>query len=451
MQPTADPPDAQVVGSPPPAGAPCTPDHRRLLRIGLAATGAVALVVAVVLVLTNDDDDGSSTGVSPVTDTADSTGTSQAPTTSATTNATVAATEPPSSSGSTAVFTAPGTVFALSHDGTRLATGSIDGPTTTVWDLRSGDQLFTFDDWAFSLTFTPDDRLLVSTSTWDLEHGYNGSSRSFRVADGQQVAEFPESYSLSGDGKYLVGKAAGVLEFRDVNTGALASTFSLSADAMSGEAGPDGRHLLLRGWVVDVGDVVSGQVLYRLSAPEGCADGGDRFSPDGRRIMMTVECGGMVLSTMVVDTDTGGVVLDLNDAAPVALSADGSQILTAYTSADPGGTLRVWDTATGQLLHTLALPTSTFDDIPGGTSPDFTLTAGTPGEFSNDGRRIVTTMYADSSNGPVPVTFVWDVATETLLFHSWRLAQVDGLSADGSTVVGIRSDWPTSTIEVYRF
>ena len=126
-------------------------------------------------------------------------------------------------------------------------------------------------------------------------------------------------------------------------------------------------------------------------------------------------------------------VLRLAGVQTVALSADGSQILTTGTSSEGLGTLRVWDTATGQLLHTLALPSSITDHVPDGFDPELVESGFTPGAFSNDGTRIVAT-FSTMDAGSLAV--VWDVASEAVVFHAWGL-QFSELSPDGTMIAGI--------------
>ena len=112
---------------------------------------------------------------------------------------------------------------------------------------------------------------------------------------------------------------------------------------------PDGRHIASAGLfdrVVQVWDVVSGQVLMSYSGHEG-AVWAVNWSPDGRRIASAGTLDGMV---QVWDAATGQVLVTYRGHAHfirvIAWSPDGRYI----ASCTQDKTVQVWDAATGQVI-----------------------------------------------------------------------------------------------------
>ncbi|WP_371151413.1 NACHT domain-containing protein [Buchananella felis] len=150
------------------------------------------------------------------------------------------------------------------------------------------------------------------------------------------------------------------------------------------------------------------------------------YSPDGTTILTTSYDN----TARIWDTHTGQALHTLTGhTSPVfsgAYSPDGTTILT--TSWD--GTARIWDTHTGQALHTLT----------GHTSPVFS------GAYSPDGTTILTTSDDNTAR-------IWDTHTgqalHTLTGHTNRV-RFGAYSPDGTTILTTSYDntariWDTHT------
>jgi WD40 repeat protein/DNA-binding SARP family transcriptional activator len=192
----------------------------------------------------------------------------------------------------------PGQGFAVSPDGTLVATGSGDG-TVTLWDLDtrqpSGSTL-SLRHGSGGLAFSPDSTRLVTT-----EGAYGDTSpmdtaesvRVWEVATGEPVDLPLEGHTsavntaaFSPDGRILAtGGNDGTVVLHDATTGATLGR-ALAADSyiLSLAFSPDGTRL---GVGTDDGESLIYEVATReqlVSLPGEGATSRVVFSPDGRRI-----------------------------------------------------------------------------------------------------------------------------------------------------------------------
>jgi WD40 repeat protein len=150
---------------------------------------------------------------------------------------------------------------------------------------------------------------------------------------------------------------------------------------------PDGSQILTAGEddVAILWDVATGNQIQRF--PESYPGRGSSlwsvdFTPDGSKICTGSENG----NVKIWDKDSGSVLINIISSTTsvkadwsytAKFSPDGSKLVTAAHRGEP--VLRVWDTSTGNLLHTLVSHTGTVGDAI--FSPDSSLIAST----SDDG------------------------------------------------------------------
>jgi WD40 repeat protein len=269
---------------------------------------------------------------------------------------------------------------AFSPDGQRLACGcrifddSVKGFTqrnaVRVWDVTTGQQLFTFKAHPQylgnfeSLAFSPDGSLLA----WGggpgivLLDGQSGREVRTLPVSGRLLSWSADRRHLTGvhddpiaRGGHLAGGQGATISVWDADTGKELLALKLPEGGGSGRISgvtlsPDGKHLAASvstfygepGEVL-LWDAASGQ---ELGALRGVSDyvGGVAFSPDGRRLALACEDG----SVKIWDTQTRLEVFALRGHASmvhcVAWSADGARLISG--SGDQ--TVRVWDATVAQ-------------------------------------------------------------------------------------------------------
>jgi eukaryotic-like serine/threonine-protein kinase len=262
------------------------------------------------------------------------------------------------------------------------------------------------------------------------------SARMWDAQTGQLLRAFQEEAALteaqfSRDGLRILTACAAKARVRiwDSTTGQLLQEFNhpdplvfaaaLSPDGRRGvSVGSSGRAIL---W-----DATTGVPVLTNVPPAGPITGGSfpKFSPDGRWALV---CGGGRLG-QVWELDTGRIRAELTgheDRITAAeFSPDGEHIVTGSLD----GTARIWQAATGDLVHSL--------------NHNFRVYRA---RYSPDGRRLVTVSTGD-------LVSVWDVHTGKLL-HSlhhkamvrWAEFSPDGLHLVTGVFDGTVHLWDSNT------
>ncbi len=317
-----------------------------------------------------------------------------------------------------AMATVKGPVYdaAFSHDGARVITAYVDGPAA-IWDAATGRRLRTLSlgrsangrDVAFSpdgaiaacmtadgtlatydaasgrllsetpgggtMRFSPDGRQIMTA--WD-----DGTVRSLDASTGETINTFTlpieedvSSLKLSPDLKALaLGFRAGRITVWDLEAQAVRFTVAGHTNAPGLGFSPDNTCLRTASsdGIAKVWDALTGAELANIPI-EGVPVGG-AFSPGGRRVAMASSDNAIRIWSVVKlrDVRETGVLRGHTDIVYGAdFSPDGSRLATA--SYDK--TAKVWDSASGDLLLTLA-------------KHDGELAKA---EFSHDGSHIMTT------------------------------------------------------------
>ena len=95
--------------------------------------------------------------------------------------------------------------LAFNSDGTRLVSGSRD-KTIKLWDVRSGHEALSLrgnSDWIWSVTFSPDDRFLVTASAGTRVWDAGPCTSEAKAARRQQAGETAAAWHRSEAGKCL--------------------------------------------------------------------------------------------------------------------------------------------------------------------------------------------------------------------------------------------------------
>ena len=323
--------------------------------------------------------------------------------------------------------------LAVSGDGTRLATVSMDG-TAKVWDLATNQVLLTLPTHVTDnlvgtgAVFTPDGKQLLTISSdnsatlWDLSNG-----KPVFILHGHSAPV--TSVAISPDGKLLATASDDKsVKLWDAATGREIKTLTGNDGVRLVLAfSPDGKRLF--GGNDETGiaiawEIASGQALFRFSG-QGTVLGVDAIasSPDGSRLAT----GEFDTTVKLWEAATGKLLLTLfghsSQVVSVAFSPDGSYL----ASASEDGTIKLWDALTGRELFTLSGHTSGVLGV----------------AFSADGNHL----YSASRDGTARI---WDISPAAgrdwlnLVGHSKRLfgvayrpdgAQLATWSDDGTVKV----------------
>jgi WD40 repeat protein len=250
--------------------------------------------------------------------------------------------------------TANVTRLAFSPDGQRLATASEDHKVK-VWQADTGQQLITLAGHVAGVAgvaFSPDGGRLVSAGydnmvrVWDSASGLLCFTLAGHVAGVMDVAFSPDGQRLA------TASLDGTIKFWSAKSGHASLALGAAGTIRGLVFSPDGRHLARgRGEDVVVLDAATGKEVRTLKGHQRQL-AALAYAPDGKRLASlshdnTVRlwdtATGQVLRTLQLGgKPTGGV-----DGRGLAYSPDGTRLAAAATSE----TVKVWDAATGQELH----------------------------------------------------------------------------------------------------
>ncbi|MBP6749402.1 MAG: WD40 repeat domain-containing protein [Xanthomonadaceae bacterium] len=235
------------------------------------------------------------------------------------------------------------TCAAWNNDGTRLATGSDNGPTT-VWDASTGERIWSNDRFTNALTiaFSPDGSrvavggLLPNVAILNASDGAVLKTISVKMA---------VSLAFSPDGRRLAIQTSDSSGVWDIETAALSLTLAESAWANIAWS-PDGKRIATCANGVRVWDADTGHALQTFGPARTvrCAT----WSPDSRLLAVALEH-----ACEIWDTATGAQGASVGEFAVgggiVAWSPDGARLAKRGGS----GNVAVYDASDGRLSLTL--------------------------------------------------------------------------------------------------
>jgi eukaryotic-like serine/threonine-protein kinase len=245
----------------------------------------------------------------------------------------------------------------LSHDGKRIA--SKRWSMVSVFDTDTGALLFAASEhqsFIHGMLFTPDDRLLITTSN-------DATARIWDVASGKVIRTIAAGSgamnvvrgAITPDGRTLLTFTAdGLVREWDIATGDRKFEFKLPVQAIVGDEGggisPDSTRLTTCGvdGNVRISDLRDGRLVYTLTA-HAIAAMSCAFSRDGRRLVTT----GLDGTARVWDAVNMRALstLHVGGVSPLAtFSPNGEEVATV------GGSVRIWHAATGALLASIDDP-----------------------------------------------------------------------------------------------
>ena len=193
---------------------------------------------------------------------------------------------------------------AFSPDGSRLATGSVDG-RAWIWDADTGHELTSLrhGNWVWSVAFSPDGTRLATG-------GQDGRARIWDADTGHELTSLRHS-------------------------GWVSVAFS-----------PDGSRLATGGMGARIWDAGTGRKVTSLRADDAIMS--VAFSPDGSRLATGAAKG----RVRIWDSGTGREFTRLradDTVLSVAFSPDGSRLATGSDA----GRARIWDSGTGREFTSL--------------------------------------------------------------------------------------------------
>jgi len=258
--------------------------------------------------------------------------------------------------------------FALSQNGDILATtkGWGDKAQIILWDITSQKVLTKFknpEPSTSDLAFSPDGKLLVSTSPTELNLWNVETTELVNTFDGATIATF------SPDGLLLVTVSSdGNLILRETNNGNMIFTIkgfasigktTFQGDSMASIQGLEGMSVMdIAGggsgfYSLDWGsiifrDISTGEITHTYNiSEENSRVSSIAFSSDGKLLASVWEINYKEKILVIFDVATGERLQTLKGSDPIAFSPDSSILATGATR---DHILVIWDIASGEKL-----------------------------------------------------------------------------------------------------
>jgi WD40 repeat protein len=267
--------------------------------------------------------------------------------------------------------------LAFHPDGRHLASGSLGA---SLWDVPAGKVDRSYKEFlvnyvTMAVAFSPDGKRLATggrvVKVWDTDSGKKLFGEDPSFFSGPKAAKEDEdvgsvwALAFSPDGKHLASESS----IRDAATGKQVRRIAAGKEGgpfaglgLGGAYSPDGKQLASgEGKVVTLADAVTGEVVQTFPEfPDFVLK--VAFSRDGRRLLAASDS-----SARVWELPSGRQVFDFRltstftptnqgwiHPGKASFSADGQRLAMA-----PGdGTVKVWDTTTGQPILSLSAPGS---------------------------------------------------------------------------------------------
>jgi len=189
----------------------------------------------------------------------------------------------------------------FSPDGTKLATGGMDG-MAKIWDVSTGQELLSLQVHpgrlpTIKLAFSPDGRLLATASDAD-SADRNALVKIWDAVSGEEISTFSvpirtsaiTGLAFSPDGaRIATGSAVGILKIWGVKTGKeLQDLVGYSGAITDVNFSPDGKYLATsrETGIARIWDASSRQILLEYTSPYGpfsCIT----FTPDGKKVIVS--------------------------------------------------------------------------------------------------------------------------------------------------------------------